>query len=335
MSTSDVDVIEGGPRERTAFVTGAAGVMGSRLVQGLVDAGWRVRALVLPGDPLRGRLEGTGCEIREGDVSDANSLRGVCDGVDTVYHLAAVIISHDPNVFARVNRDGTAHVVAEAVRAGVRHLVYVSSASVTYPKRTLYAESKLEAEELVKAETALAHTIVRPTLVYDVGGGLEVLMFLDYLRRFPVVPFIGAGRALKRPVWAGDIIDGLLRTAGNPAARGKTYNFSGGEAISIADFARLLLHHHGASRPFVSLPVPLCRALAAVMGRLMKRPPLTPSAIAGIVNDADLDPALAMRELGYRPISVREGLQRCFPLQSSLHLGGRVPLASHPEGNSP
>jgi nucleoside-diphosphate-sugar epimerase len=329
-------------RGRTALVTGAAGVMGTRLVRGLVDAGWRVRALVLPGDPLRARLEGLGeaCELREGDVSVAGSLRGACDGVDTVYHLAAVIISHDPSVFARVNRDGTAHVVAEATRAGARHLVYVSSASVTYPRRTPYAESKLEAERIVKAETALAHTIVRPTLVYDVGGSLEVVMFLDYLRRFPVVPFIGAGRALKRPVWAGDIIDGLLRLAGNPVARGKTYNFSGGEAISIADFARLLLLHHGASRPFVPVPVPVCRALAAVMGRLMARPPLTASAIAGIVNDADLDPGLATRELGYRPIGVREGLRRCYPLpsslhQSSLHLGERPPLASHSEGTSP
>ncbi|HEV3030202.1 MAG TPA: NAD(P)H-binding protein, partial [Polyangia bacterium] len=163
---------------RTAFVTGAAGVMGVRLVRGLVEAGWRVRALVLPGDALRARLAGLDCDIREGDVADAATLRGACAGVDTVYHLAAVILSHDPSVFARVNREGTAHVVAEAARAGVRHFIYVSSASVTYPKRTPYADSKLAAEELVKVERSFAHTIVRPTLVYDVGGGQELLLFL-------------------------------------------------------------------------------------------------------------------------------------------------------------
>ena len=320
---------------RTALVTGAAGVMGVRLARGLVEAGWNVRALVLPGDPLRAQLDGLGCEVREADVSDAASLRGVADGVDTIYHLAAVIISHDPSVFARVNRNGTAHVVAEAARARVRHFIYVSSASVTYPRRTPYAQSKLDAEELVRAELSFSQTIVRPTLVYDVGGGQELLMFLAYLRRFPVVPFIGSGHARKRPVWAGDIIDGLLRLAGNPVALGKTYNFSGGESISMLDFARLLLAQHGESRPFVPLPVPLCRALAAVMGRVMERPPLTPSAIAGIVNDADLDPTLATRELGYRPISVREGLQRCFPIQLSTDRRETSPLASKPEGNPP
>lgn len=327
--------LETSGRGRLALVTGGAGVMGTRLVSGLVAAGWRVRALVLPRDPLRARLAGVGCEIREGDVGDAATLRGACEGVDTVYHLAAVIISHDPSVFARVNRDGTVNVVAEAARAGVRHFIYVSSASVTYPKRTPYAESKLAAEALVRAEPAFAHTIVRPTLVYDVGGGQEVMMFLNYLRRFPIVPFIGAGRALKRPVWAGDVVDGLLRLGGRAASHGKTYNFSGADAISIIDFARLLLLHHGETRPILPVPVALCRAIEAVVRRLMRHPPLTVYTIAGIVNDANLDPAEATRDLGYRPIALADGLERCFPRPKPTRSSERAPLASRPEGNLP
>jgi nucleoside-diphosphate-sugar epimerase len=296
----------------TALVTGAAGVMGARLTARLRKAGWQVRALVLPGDPLRARVEALGCEVREGDVSDAGSLGGVCDGVELVYHLAAVIIAHDPTVFQRVNRDGTAHLLAEARRAGVPHFVYVSSASVVYPRRTRYAESKLEAEQLVKG-SGLAYTIVRPTLVYEQGGGQELMMFLAYLRRFPVVPFIGAGRAKKRPVWSEDIVDGLVRLANAKVAHGKTYNFSGAEALSMRDLAELLLLHHDKPRPFLHLPVWACRALAAVLALFMKRPPLTSSAIAGIVNDADLDPTEAMTDLGYAPLGVRAGFQRCFP----------------------
>lgn len=323
---------------RLALVTGAAGVMGTRLVSGLVGAGWRVRALVLPGDPLRARLDGLGpagaaLEVWEGDVADAATLRGACEGVDTVYHLAAVIISSDPTVFERVNHGGTGHVVAEAARAGVRHFIYVSSASVTYPKLTLYGRSKLAAEGLVRAERSFAHTIVRPTLVYDVGGGQEVMMFLAYLRRFPVVPFIGAGRALKRPVWAGDVVDGLLRLAGQPASHGKTYNFSGADPIAIIDFARLLLDHHGESRRFIPVPVTLCRVAAAVLGVVMRRPPLTAYTIAGLVNDANLDPAEAMRDLGYRPIALSDGLERCFP-RPSPRRREPAPLVSHPQGSS-
>jgi NADH dehydrogenase len=295
----------------------------------LRKAGWDVRALVLPSDPLRSRIADLGCDIREGNVSDAATLRGLCQGVDTVYHLAAVIIAHDPSVLWRVNRDGTANLVNEAARAGIRHFVYVSSASVTYPKRTVYAETKLQAERLVQAAPGLAYTIVRPTLVYEAGGGLEIMMFLDYLRRFPVVPFIGAGNALKRPVWSEDVVDGLLRLAGNPVALGKTYNFSGSEAISMRKLAELLLEHHGATRPIVPVPVALCQLAAHALKLVMKRPPLTSSAIAGVVNDANLDPTEAMSDLGYQPLGVHEGFRRCFTVRNEALSGPRTEPSSH------
>lgn len=300
-----------------ALVTGAGGVMGQRLVRGLVERGFRPRCLVLPGDPSGPELARIGAEIREGNLEDPASLAGLCDGVHTVYHLAAIIISHDPDVFRRVNLEGTERMVALARAANVRHFIYVSSASVTYPKRTPYAESKLQAEHAVTRERSFHYTIVRPTLVYDRVGGQEFAMFRSYLERFPVVPFIGEGSALKRPVWAGDVVDGLLRLADNPKSYGKLYNFSGSEPISILELSRLILRHRGKSRRFLHLPVPVCSALARGAGLVMKRPPLTPSVIAGIVNDANLDPADACADLGYRPLGVREGFERFFPLFDS------------------
>ena len=179
---------------KTALVTGAGGTLGTRLTARLIDAGWQVRALVLPGDPQGERLSRAGCDVREGDVSDASSLGGLSTGIDTVYHLAAIILSHDPSAFGRVNLEGTTNMVASAASASVRHFIYVSSASVTYPRLTPYGESKLAAERVVTGETAFGHTIVRPTLVYERGGGLELQIFLRYLQRFPIVPFIGRGR---------------------------------------------------------------------------------------------------------------------------------------------
>jgi nucleoside-diphosphate-sugar epimerase len=297
-----------------ALVTGAAGGMGARLVRALAARGLTVRGMVLPGDPLRHRLDGTACQVVEGDLGDPAALAQACSGVELVYHLAAVILSADRTVFARVNRDGTANVVRAAAAAGVRHFVYVSSASVVYPRLTPYGQSKLAAEQIVKAEGAFAHTIVRPTLVYDEKGGQEFRLFLDYLRRFPVIPFVGPGRALKRPVLSDDVVDGLARIAGNPRAHGRTYNLSGGEAIAIGELARLMLAHHGLRGRFLHLPVGLCRGLAAAMQVVLADPPLNRYTIAGMINDADLDPADAVRDLGYRPVGVREGFARCFPL---------------------
>ncbi len=290
------------------LVSGAAGVLGSRLVHKLAASGHSVRALVKPGDPCVHRLDGVRCDIREGDIEHAATLAGAFDGIDTVYHLAAVILSPDATVFERVNRNGTAHMVAGAAAAGVKHFVYVSSASVTYPRRTRYAESKLAGEALVKAERRFVHTIVRPTLVYEDNGGQEFLLFQQYLERFPVIPFIGDGRARKRPVHAQDIVEGLAAIAGNPRSHGQTYNFSGADSVSIRELAELMLARRGQRRRFLHLPVSLCQAAALALGAVMKDPPLSLQAIAGLVNDADLPPDAAIRDLGYRPIGVREGL---------------------------
>ncbi|MBD3393009.1 MAG: NAD-dependent epimerase/dehydratase family protein [Chitinivibrionales bacterium] len=299
------------------LITGGTGVMGRALTAGSVRAGRSVRVLTLPGDPNAVRARALGADVRFGDISKQDDVRSVCDGVTTVYHLAAIIIAYDNRRYRSVNVDGTKHMIAEARRAGVEHFVYVSSASVVYPKPTPYSLSKRACEDIVRG-SGLEYTIVRPTLVYGKQGGREFDLFLDYLKRFPVVPFIGAGRARKRPVFVDDVTDGLLKLAGNGAARGKQYNFSGGEVISMREFARLCLTLAGdGARPIVPLPVWFCRALAGVMGAVMKRPPLRWPVIAGVTQDADLDPGPAKQDLGYAPAGVREKLPSCFPRGSA------------------
>lgn len=324
---------------KTVLVTGAAGELGSRLVRRLRQDHWSVRGLVLPNDPLRSRLDGSGCEIVEGDVRDSRALQTAVQGVDTVFHVAAVILATDPVVLDSVNHRGTANVVEAAALAGVRHFIYVSSASVTYPKLTPYGRSKQAAEAVVRAEGRLAHTIVRPTLVYDRDGGEEFMLFVDLLLRLPVVPFIGDGTARKSPVRAEDVVEGLARIAGNRETFGKTYNLSGGESITLEELGRLFLRLQGGRKRFIHLPVWLCRAVAAVLGAAMKRPPLTQYGITGFINHADLDCAEAARDLGYRPVGARQGLQRCFggpaPPGTSRGPGAKAPSVEEEPRPSP
>jgi nucleoside-diphosphate-sugar epimerase len=290
--------------------------MGARLVRGLVERGRRVRVLTLPGDPKVSTLDGVECEVVFGDVARAETLRGVFDGVKTVYHLAAIIIAYSRDVLWRVNVEGTRNVVQGALAAGVDHFIYVSSASAEWPQGSDYAQSKLAAEGIVKGQDRMRWTIVRPTLTYGRGEGQEFLMFLESLMKYPVVPFIGRGRAGKSPVLADDIVRGLQAIAGNAKTYGRTYNFSGGQDVSMRDLARLMLKHQGVRKPFLYLPVPLCRALAWLMERTMKRPPLTRYAISRILHEAAFDNSDARRDLGYDPVGVSEGLARTYPLDA-------------------
>jgi nucleoside-diphosphate-sugar epimerase len=295
------------------LITGGTGAMGSVLMERLMGLGYRVRALTLPGDPNAARFAGHGVDVRYGNVADNGQCTGLCDGVHAVLHLAAIILASDESLYTSVNAGGTRNMVREAERAGVNHFIHVSSASVTYPRPTPYSISKRLAEEFVM-KSCLSWTIVRPTLVYGKKGGQEFDLFLGYLKRFPVVPFIGRGEALKRPVYVDDVVDGLITLATRPAGTGKVYNFSGGTAISIRDFARFcLVLSDSVNKPMVHLPLWLCLALAAILKRTMRDPPLKWSVIAGITQDANLDPSNARVDLNYSPAGVETMLPRCFP----------------------
>jgi NADH dehydrogenase len=293
----------------TILITGAAGEIGSRMVRRFAEQGHTLRALVLPGDPLAGRL-GDAAEIRYGDVTKPATLSAAFAGVEVVYHLAAVLLCEKTDLFHAVNVEGTRNVVAAAEAAGVSHLIHISSASVVYPNTTHYSRSKRQAEDIVTACRKVHFTLVRPTLVYDRDGGLEFKLYADFVKRFPVVPLVAGGRARKRPVHVDDLLAGLLAMAGNPVTFGKTYNLSGGETVTLRELAMLMLERQGLRKAMLPIPASLAAIAARAWGMIHRQPLLMEHTLAGLLQDADLDPSLAMQDLGYQPIGVRQGVLR-------------------------
>ncbi|MBN1760703.1 MAG: NAD-dependent epimerase/dehydratase family protein [Chitinispirillaceae bacterium] len=311
---------------RLFLLTGGTGTIGGALARRLIAGGGRVRILTLPGDLKAPEFEGMeGIELRYGDIADPEAVNGICEGVTTVVHLAAVVLSDDDLVFDRVNVNGTRYLLTDARNCGVNHFVHISSASVTYRKMTPYSRSKRIAERYVR-DAAVSWTIIRPTLVYGEEGGMEFDRFVDYLASWPVVPFIGSGKALKRPVYVGDLVDGITRVALLEHGSGKIYNLSGGSSISMVDFARLCLTLLGKEdKIIIHVPVLLCRVIAALMQRWMKKPLLRWNMIAGVIQNANLDPQEAVTDLGYVPAPVEKKLGECFPgkRRSSISLHRR------------
>lgn len=294
------------------LVTGGAGVLGSRLTRGLVERGIQVRVLTLPGDPFVSRLDGLDCEIAYGDATDPKSLEGVMDGVDTVYHLAAILLSNDEDRFERINVGGTRTILEASAAAGVRHFILVSSISVTYPYSTAYSRSKRECEEMVRSRTDMAWTIVRPTLIYDGEGGEEFGLFKKHVLRFDPIPFVGSGAARKNPVWVEDIMRGMVAIPGNPKSHGKVYALSGSEEITLRRMAEVILRAEGIRKAIVPVPAIAWRTAAHVLARVMKRPPFTWQGVAGLSQDACPDWSNARQDLDYHPIGFSEGYPKAL-----------------------
>jgi NADH dehydrogenase len=236
--------------------------------------------------------------------------------------LAAVLLSPGrPEVFRQVNANGTRNLIAAAEIAGVSHFIYVSSISVAYPRGNAYARSKAQGEEYVKA-SKLAWTIVRPTLAYEDGGAAEFIAFLAHLKKGRSVWLPQGGRARKNPVYVEDLAAGFAALPGNAIAYGKTYVFSGGEALTLREMAELLLAHMGGPKPVRSLPAWLCLAavgLAWMVSLVTRRPPFfTWQTYTGLIQDADFAPDLARSDLGYAPRPFRAGVANLNSLRDCL-----------------
>ena len=172
------------------LVTGATGFIGRRIVTRLVERGEEVRRLVRPvPNPRASGLPAV--HFVTGDVTDRDSLRAACEGVDMVVHTVAVIREKGRTTFEAVNVQGTRNVVEAAEQAGVRKIVHLSAIGAAPDPQYPYLRSKWEGEEAV-VNSKLRHVVMRPSLVF--GPGDEFINALAAtIRVGPVVRLSGRG----------------------------------------------------------------------------------------------------------------------------------------------
>ncbi len=111
----------------TILITGATGLVGSRLLPRLVDAGVDCRALVRPG-----RTVLNGVATVEGDLLDPESLASAVEGVSAIVHLAAVLRVLDPDEFRRANVEGTQNLIAAAKAHAPEARIIMASTGLVY-----------------------------------------------------------------------------------------------------------------------------------------------------------------------------------------------------------
>lgn len=265
-------------RIRAAAVTGAAGFVGAELTRFLLASGVRVRALLhQAASPVsNANLESIRC-----DITDPASLRGAFDGVDTVFHSAALVggITLGLPSLRCVNVEGTRNAVRAARQAGsVERFVHVSSVAVmgvsdrskpieeSDPPAPAnpYGISKLEAEFVIAAEAhPLEFVIARPMWVYGEGSPSTRKLLYNISRGRMIL--IGGGGNLIQPIHVGDLVRGLIRCAEAPAACGQTFNFAGPEPFATRELCAQAARALAVSPPRINLPFWLARAGAALL----------------------------------------------------------------------
>ncbi len=253
------------------LITGGAGLIGSHIADALVEAG--ASDIVVLDDFTRGRRENLAAasasgrvHIVEGDVRRVDDVARAIDGVDVVFHQAAIRITHcaeDPRLAKDVLVDGTFNVLEAAVRAKVRKVVAASSASVyglaevfptaeshhAYANRTIYGAAKLFNEGLLRSFNdmyGLNYVALRYFNVYgprmDVFGAYtEVLIrWMDAIASGQQPTIFGDGSDTMDFIHVRDIARANLLAAQSDATDA-VFNVGSGVETSLNQLADTLL----------------------------------------------------------------------------------------------
>jgi uncharacterized protein YbjT (DUF2867 family) len=256
------------------LVTGGTGFVGPKVVHALRERELPVRSLVRkPSSEAAQSLSAWGCELVQGDVTDAASLQRAVDGCEVVCHLVA-IRQGSREKFERVMEQATRDLVAAAKDAGVRRFVLMSALGTSEQTKDLvpYYHAKWDMEQTVAA-SGLEHVIFRPSFVFGRDGGI-LPTFRRLARVAPVTPIIGSGEQRIQPIWIDDVAAYFAEGVQRPDVAG-TFELGGPDAVSWNEFWQRLKRVLGVRRPSVHVPIGLMRANALLTERLPGDIPLT------------------------------------------------------------
>jgi nucleoside-diphosphate-sugar epimerase len=313
------------------LVTGATGLIGSHLVDLLLERGDSVRALVRPGEATN-RLKQARVHVCWGDLSDRASLEAAVRGMDRVLHCAARTGVWGPrSEYEMANIRGLETLLNVAMAAGIRRFVHVSTNSVhgvnqrgvvdeTAPLRTLpnpYSWSKIAGERLLDRairERRAPVTVVRPGWSYGPRDTTSFARFAAMIQQNRMV-VIGSGDNHLPLIYVRDVAEGIVLASQAAQAVGRTYLLVNDEPVTQREFLGAIATELGVPVPNRNVPYSVALMLGAIAEGLChltrRRPPLTRYGVQVLGGESRFAIKRARDELGFNPqTNMAEGVRR-------------------------
>ncbi len=268
-------------KNKKVLVTGAGGFIGSHLVQRLIGQGAEVRAMThyrsspdLHNLAFLSKEELEKIEVRKGNIEDPFFVRGCAEGIDYIFHLAALIaIPYSyvaPAAYVATNISGTLNVLEAAKAEGVERMIHTSTSECygsaqftpmdeSHPLvgQSPYSASKISADKLVESYHRSFSTpvvTIRPFNTYgprQSGRAIIPTIISQLIANAPEIR-IGSTTPVRDFTFVTDTADGFIRGALAEGVEGEVVNLGFGKGISIGELAKVLLEAVGRDIPIVS-----------------------------------------------------------------------------------
>ncbi|MGA2450576.1 MAG: NAD-dependent epimerase/dehydratase family protein [Polyangiaceae bacterium] len=315
---------------RRYVVTGASGFLGQHLVRSLRADGQDVLPVV--------RAPGPSDAFGARTLDDVWATPSLLDGADALVHAAAIRhrFGVSREAYAQSNVGTTARLL-ETARGRVQRFVYVSSVGVygfpenlpiteghPFTPRTLYSETKVEAERTVRAACErglLATVIVRPTIVYGSGDRNGMMDKMARMIKSGTYAIVGDGENVLHHTHVDDIVMGTKLACDRPEASGEDFILCGPETITLRRLSELTARALGRRLLRVRIPLRLARAVATLIDRtgpivppsLRREPPINNEKLDVMTRAVSFNCDKARRLLGFSPVvGYEEGIRRTF-----------------------
>ncbi len=314
------------------FVSGATGFIGSRLVERLADDGSIVHAFYRS-EARADLIRRKGVILYKGDILDEVSVLSAMKGCDVAYHVAAfaAVWSKDPGLIYRQNVDGALNVVKAAASCGTKRVVITSTAGILGPSSdgvavneetpapptyfTTYEASKSIMEKRLGELTNPTPEviIVNPTRVYGPGvlsesNGVSRMIGKYLNGNWRLIP--GDGKSSGNYVYVEDVVSGHLLAMKN-GKPGERYVL-GGENITYNQLFDITREKGGVNFRLFHIPLWLMLTVATLMELRTRLTGVAPLILPGLVKKFNhnwiVSSEKASLELGYNPMSAREGI---------------------------
>ena len=249
-----------------ALVTGGAGFIGSHIVDRLLQDGHQVIVLDDLSTGHRENLaENKKLEIVEGDIRDFTTVNKCMQGVDWVFHKAAVAsvpkTVNDPIGSSKVNYQGTLHVLEAARQNRAKRVVFASSAALYGDEPTLpklesmlpvtlspYAVDKLASEYACGMYTKLYGLETVSLRYFNVYGPRQdpsspysgvISIFADKLNQGTAPTIFGDGEQTRDFVYVSDVVEANMQAATTESAVGQVINIATGKKITLNELLKI------------------------------------------------------------------------------------------------
>ncbi len=331
------------------LVTGATGFVGAHAVDRLLSDGHKVRVLVRSRDRLVANAGSIGVDVGSldvvlGDMTDATAVRTAVKDVDAAIHAAAVVATLDrsnPRTVIEGNLGGTRNVVGEALTAGCKQVIYVSSVAAVYTRQAKvltpdlppnvnaanpYPRSKALAEQWVRERQAEAApvTIVYPGALTGPPAGDAFGEFAEGIVSMLKSGFVALNDGAFGIIDVRDLA--LIMSAALQIAEGEPRRFMvGGRYTTLPEMGAMLQQLTGRRMPVLPTPGIAFRALGHVVDTIRKVVPFdtvfTAEAMEVLTLAHPTDDSDVHNQLG---ITYRDRLESVEAAIRGLHAAGRL-----------